>query len=82
VPINTPINTEPAPFKLLTLEDHKARYAELIKERTYKLDTLKRSLDQSIHKGYDFASPNANLFMLIVQIEAQIRELRCVCYGV
>lgn len=52
-----------------------ARLKELRDQRGFRLKSLKTSLDHSMEHGWDFASPNATLFMQLVQIEAQIREL-------
>jgi hypothetical protein len=50
--------------------------ADLVRERGFKLDSLQRSIKNSIEKGYDFGHPNASLYATVIQLESQIRELK------
>jgi hypothetical protein len=64
-----------------TREDSLKVLSELREERGHKLKMLKQSIEESMHKGYDFGMCNVSLYMRIVQIEAEARELHWVLYG-
>ena len=65
-----------------TRDENLRHFNEMYKDREFKLASLQRSLEHSIAKGYDFGMPNINLMMLVIQLEAQLREMHYVLWGV
>jgi hypothetical protein len=63
-------------------DENLQRFGKLVKEREYKLDFFRGLLENAIHKGYDFGAPNITLYMNVIQLEAQLRELHYALYGV